>query len=46
MKFFLKIIGVALFNALVEILCYLHDGGMDLGKVQAIAYDGIYESRI
>lgn len=33
-------------KALVEILSYLQDGGEDLGKVRAIAYDGIYESRI
>jgi hypothetical protein len=33
-------------KALVEILSYLQDDGEDLGKVRAIAYDGIYESRI
>lgn len=33
-------------SALCEILEYLQDGGTDLAKIKAIAYDGLYESRI
>lgn len=31
---------------LCEILEYLQDGGTDLAKIKAIAYDGLFESRI
>lgn len=31
---------------LCEILEYIDDGGTDLAKIKAIAYDGLYESRI
>lgn len=35
-----------LHDSLVNILKYIDEGGTDLDKIHAEAYDGIYESRL
>lgn len=35
-----------LYDSLTNILKYIDDGGTDLDKIHAEAFDGIYESRI
>lgn len=35
-----------LHDSLLNILKYIDEGGTDLGKIHAEAYDGIYESRL